>query len=378
MSTRANPTVIGGFVVGASVLLVAFLLFWGGTGFLRKKIDYVMFFDSAVTGLQKGAPVMFRGVRVGEVTDVQIRWGTPMVAVYIFLEPELLKGAPKAEVRQTLAEATQKGLRAQLRAQSFVTGVLYIALDSMPGTPIVLRGLDPKVPELPTVPTDIEMWMAKLEKFGERIANLPIEDIARGVTETLSETTRLLKSPEISDALKNTDKLVADTRTLVQKIDRFTGTLAAQIDPVAGDTRATLKAAQAALADVPQLVTDARATLKSTQTALADVPRLVEQVRGLAANADQLVTKVDTHADPLLASLQKTSDAAQTTLTQFNVTLGSVDGVLTQDSGMGYELVEVLQELRATARAFRSLADYLERVPDAPVYGVRRTGGNGR
>jgi hypothetical protein len=46
-----------------------------------------------------------------------------------------------------------------------VTGVLYVALDFRPGTPIVLRGLDRRVPELPTVPTDIEVWTAKLERF---------------------------------------------------------------------------------------------------------------------------------------------------------------------------------------------------------------------
>lgn len=346
MSTRANPTVIGAFVVGAAVLLVAALLVWGGTGFLQKKVDYVLFFDSAVTGLQKGAPVMFRGVRVGEVTGVQIRWGTPLVAVYIALEPDLLKGVRPHDARAQLATAVQNGLRAKLKAQSFVTGVLFIALDAAPGTPIVLRGLDPSTPELPTVPTDVEVWMAKLEKVADAVANLPLEEIARATTEALNATTRLLKSPEILRALKNTDGLVSDTRTLVGKIDALTGTLNAQVEPLAADTRTALAATQKALADIPRLVEDAR----------------------------RLIVKVDAHADPLLASLQRTSGAAETALEQARTTLNGVDGVMTQDSAMGYELVQMMRELRETARALRSLADYLERVPDAPVYGVRRTG----
>src|SRR4029077_5819254 len=76
MSARANPTVIGAFVLGASILLVAGGLLWGGTGMFKPKYRVVMYFDTAVTGLQKGAPVLVRGVRVGEVTDVQMRWGT--------------------------------------------------------------------------------------------------------------------------------------------------------------------------------------------------------------------------------------------------------------------------------------------------------------
>jgi hypothetical protein len=54
------------------------------------------------------------------------------------------------------------------------------------------------------------------------------------------------------------------------------------------------------------------------------------------------------------------------------MTLGGMNGVLDQDSPMGYELGATLRELRDTARAMRSLADYLERMPDGPVYGVRR------
>ncbi len=51
MSVRANPTVIGAFVLGASILLVSGLLLWGGTGMFKPKYRVVMYFDAAVTGL---------------------------------------------------------------------------------------------------------------------------------------------------------------------------------------------------------------------------------------------------------------------------------------------------------------------------------------
>ena len=61
MSKRANPTVIGGFVVGAAVLAVAGLAYFGGGEFLAKKFTYVGFFEGSLKGLQIGAPVTFRG-----------------------------------------------------------------------------------------------------------------------------------------------------------------------------------------------------------------------------------------------------------------------------------------------------------------------------
>jgi paraquat-inducible protein B len=125
-------------------------------------------------------------------------------------------------------------------------------------------------------------------------------------------------------------------------------------------------------AQVDPLAAEAKATLRSAETALADVPKLVNDVRGLVAKADPQI-------EPLLASLRKASESAQgaldqarVTLDQARVTLRGVDGVLGQESAIGYELVQTLRELRETARALRSLADYLERVPDSVVYGVRR------
>ena len=70
MGSKISPTVIGAFVVGAIVLMVAGVLLFGGGKFFKEKLPYVMFFDSSVEGLNVGAPVIFRGVQVGQVTEV--------------------------------------------------------------------------------------------------------------------------------------------------------------------------------------------------------------------------------------------------------------------------------------------------------------------
>jgi len=73
----------------------------------------------------------------------------------------------------------------------------------------------------------------------------------------------------------------------------------------------------------------------------------------------------------LLTSFRVTLDRAQ-------LTLGGVDRTLDQESPLGFELFQTLKEFRAAAQALRALADYLERVPDAPVYGVRRPSGGAK
>ena len=376
MSTRTNPTVIGAFVVGAVALLLVALLVWGGTGLFRTKLEYVLFFDAAVTGLNKGAPVLARGVKVGEVTDVQLRWGTTLVAVYIVVEPQALKGTTEAGPAQRIEHAVrEEGLRAQLRMQSFVTGVLYVALDVRPGTPIVLRGLDRRVPELPTVPSDIEVWTAKLERFADAIGKVPLEQIALTAAAVLEDVKKIVESRETRELLPSANAAIVDARKLVLRVD-------AQIDPLLAQLKTTLARLDTSLDAAGKLVLDvgsrvdplagqAEAVLKSAQAAIGDARPVLEDLRRLAA-------KLEAQGEPLLTSLRGTSDTARAALERAQLTLGSVDRTLEQESPLGFELFQVMRELRAAAQAVRSLADYLERVPDAPVYGIRRSNGGAK
>ena len=376
MSTRANPMVIGAFVVGAAALLLVALLVWGGTGLFRTRLDYVLFFDAAVTGLNKGAPVLARGVKVGEVTDVQLRWGTPVIAVYIALEPQALKGTAEAGPARAIERAVREdGLRAQLRMQSFVTGVLYVALDVRPDTPIVLRGLDPRVPELPTIPTDLEVWTAKLERFAATIEKVPLEQMAQTTAAVLEDVKKIVESKETRDLFRNTNAAIADARTFVGRVD-------AQIDPLLAQLKGTLArldtavdAAQKLVLDVDSrvdpLATPAEAALKAAQAAIGDARPLIEDMR-------RVVARLDAQTDPLLTSIRSTSDTARATMERAQLTLGGMDRALEQESPLGFELFQTMKELRAAAQALRSLADYLERMPDAPLYGVRRPSGGAK
>ena len=75
MKKRINPTRIGVFVVGAIALAVAAVIVFGGGRFFAEKETYISFFEGSVFGLNQGAAVNCRGVRIGSVTDIKLQIG---------------------------------------------------------------------------------------------------------------------------------------------------------------------------------------------------------------------------------------------------------------------------------------------------------------
>jgi paraquat-inducible protein B len=148
---RANPKLIGAFVVGAVALVVIGVLLLGGAELLTAKRTLVAYFEGSVKGLNVGAPVEFQGVKVGSVTDIQLQFLTAAnefrIPVFIQIEPgQMTQVGRQVDAQgQLLKPLIERGLRAQLEMQSLVTGQLMVQLGFLPDTPIRLVG-DGKVP----------------------------------------------------------------------------------------------------------------------------------------------------------------------------------------------------------------------------------------
>jgi paraquat-inducible protein B len=90
---RANPAVIGGFIVGAVVLAIAGVMMLGSGKLFTETIKCVMYFEGAIQGLYMGAPVNFRGVKVGSVTSIKMQFNRQNLAIRIPVVVEFPKGA---------------------------------------------------------------------------------------------------------------------------------------------------------------------------------------------------------------------------------------------------------------------------------------------
>src|SRR6478609_6690502 len=136
MSTRANPKLIGGFVLGAIALVIIGLLAFGSGQYFAPKGKAVLYFAGSLAGLDVGSPVTFRGVKVGTVNKIVIQYDIRQqklrIPVYIELDPAKFQIVSGARSGVNIKELVQRGLRARLQIQSLVTGQTSVDFDFYP------------------------------------------------------------------------------------------------------------------------------------------------------------------------------------------------------------------------------------------------------
>jgi phospholipid/cholesterol/gamma-HCH transport system substrate-binding protein len=328
MSKRANPTVIGAFVVGALTLAVIGIITLGGMQLFKKNLPFVMFFEGSIGGLDVGAPVEIRGVKIGAVTKIRL-FAENKIGVYVAVDPSLLprSGSVRTEGVEAVEALIQQGLRAQLKTQSLLTGLLLVYLDFFPGTPITLVRLDPDIKEIPTIPTTLQQLQARLEGLLNKLGTINLDDVIKDVSLTLKGAKDLMSSPELKNAIISADVTLKSAHSAIQDAQVVLKRLDAKLETVGAN-------ADAALTDLHVLLGDARKSL----------------------------AKLDAQVEPLAASIKDASASAQGTLR-------GVDRAVTGESSLGYEALRALRDVADAARSLKVLADYLERHPDALLRG---------
>ena len=319
MADRVNPTLIGGFVVGAIVLGVAGLLMFGGGKLFRESSEGVLFFSGSVNGLSNGSPVTFQGVRIGAVKSVGILADREtlafLVPVVIEVEPGNLRIVRDGKAAQgelgenpsdVLRSMIDKGLRAQLRMRSMVTGQLEVALVFQPESPATYQDPIGGRLEIPTVPSG-------MEELTKSIEELPLRELAESTAATIAQIQKLLSSPEIA-----------------------------------------------------RLAASANDTMKEIRTTLASARKSVD---GVEREMQELRKQLNGHIGSVAAELTETAKSTRTVLTQAEKTLVEVESAIDEHSTARQNLTEALADVGGAAEAVKTLADYLERHPESLLRG---------
>jgi len=293
MSKQANRPLVGAFVLGALVLVVAGVVFFGSGKFFRKVYRDVMFFEGSVKGLQIGAPVMFRGVQIGHVTnvvmEVNLKDLTASIPVYVEIYPQkmVMIGGAKKLGEQELPVLIEKGLRAQLQLQSFVTGQLLIDLDFYPDTPIRLVGFEKEYPEIPTIPSDVEQLRKKFEE-------LPLKEIADRLIETLAGVNRLVNSRDLRESIGSLNQSLKDADALVKNLNTEIG------PQIASNIKETLSAAQDTLRETSNAVKNINGIAAKNANLGYEIDRTLEQIAELSRSIRVLADYLERHPEALL------------------------------------------------------------------------------
>jgi paraquat-inducible protein B len=321
MSGKASSTAIGAFVVGAIVLVMGAAVFFGGSllGGREQMQQAVVIFTGSVKGLNVGAPVTLRGVKIGEVTDISINFHQQGLD---FVIPVTLRvrskdlGIGEAQVDGSLLQMlVERGLRAQLKTQSLLTGLLYVDLEFLPASQPRYVDFATELPQLPTAPTEIEAIL-------ERVSELDLQAFVQNADEALRGLNALLNDPETRSIPANINATLGDMRQLVRNVDQEVAGLGARLDTLAGSTDAT-------------------------------VVTLREQIGEAGARLNDSLDALDA----TLSSIRNTSDELAYTASA--------------ESPVVHELTRSAAELARAARALQSLAESLGREPESLIRGRR-------
>lgn len=342
---------IGALALAGVAVLVAALIASGLRG-LGERERAVMHFGSSVWGLQVGAPVVLRGVRVGEVTSIGLgaapvaaagaqpasgparrALALPVVATLDTRQLSPLLG-PQAQGPAVPALVAQ-GLVARLSTQSLLTGLLYVDLDFDParsvaasGQPLAAGG----TAEIPTAATRLQALQAQLE-------GLDLMRIGRDLAEVSAGLRQMLAEPDARQALRRTAEAAQAVREASQRLQSQASTLGESLNGTLEETR--------------------RATVALAPLA-AEIGSAARQVSAAASQAGALAAA----GAPVLARTQHAAD-------ELARAAAALSAVAADDSPLRRRTDEALVEVARAARALRELAELLEKQPEAILRGRR-------
>jgi paraquat-inducible protein B len=302
--TLTKPALVGLFVLGGAALGVIALLLFAGTRFFAREVHAVTYFQGSVEGLVVGAPVTFRGVRVGSVTRIGVNINltnlSARIPVYLTLDPSdvSMVGQSSDDSSYTFRRLRKAGLQARLEMQSLVTGQLAVDLELRPGVPATLLGGDVSGDEIPSSPSSLQTLEAE-------IADLPLK--------------------QISD---NANKALESIRRITDTLEPRVGPLVDSLKRASDSAHVTMDAADVAVTHIDGLA--------------------VEGKQQLTVNGDQL--------QHVLASADRAASDADTLIV-------SVNTMTAPNSRMRDDLQSTLRDLAASASSLRSFTHEIERDP---------------
>ena len=309
MSKPVNKTALGIFVVVALGLAVAAVLILGSGKYFKDRPKFVMYFDGSVKGLQVGAPVVLRGVKVGEVTKIGMlvneKAFTIRIPVYAEggeadFEGERTNGGPIRSVKLPagyMQKLIAKGLRAQLEMQSIVTGQLQIALDFYPDKPARLIGADPRYPEIPTIPTTMQELTARLEK-------IPVEAIFEKFQSVLDGIQQTANSPEFARLIKSAGDATEGIRKLTEETQNRLSPLSASLTKTSEDAGAVMRRADGAITSFQSAVGEGSPLMYNLSKTLAELDRAARSFR-------ILTDTLETNPETLISGKKETKEGGR-------------------------------------------------------------------
>jgi len=318
MSEKPHTVAIGAFVIGALLIAITIVIFALGSGFGQQREKTVMVFDGSVKGLVIGAPVTLRGVQIGQVTNLELMLDSDTIELIMVVEAEISEknirrlGSNPDDVTD---ELIARGLRAQLKTQSLLTGLLYIQLDFHPDKPPVFVDLQTDHVQIPTIPTELEMLTQKLDE-------LDLAKLAENVEGTINGLNSFISNKDFQALPANLQSTLAAVTQLTEELRTQVATAGPKLDTVLDDVAETV------------------------------------------AGANKELPKFSALAQKNLQVLDKA-------IKGFEQTMSNINSMVEPGSATTYQLNKALKDLGMAGEAIKQLANTINEQPESLLRGKR-------
>lgn len=299
-------------------------------------------FGESVSGLASGAPVEFRGLRVGQVTSigafiVKNPSGSAVnMRAVISIDPQSLgldADAGADTTRTFIAKLVSEGIRARLSTTSIFSAALKIELTDVPDAlPAAVEDDADGAPIIPSVQSDLPDFTATAEGVLERVNKLPIEEVMNQAISLMASIEAIASSQGTQQAPSAILALIEDARGLIGKED--TQAIPGELLGVIADLRSIVSEMKdRGLVDqLSSALTSLDKAAGDVATASGDLPKLVEDLRAIATKVNDL------KAEELIAAVTRVMDSADALI--------STDGAKSIPPALASALTEVQAALR--------------------------------
>jgi paraquat-inducible protein B len=291
-------------------------------------MTYLTYFPGPVQGLAPGAVVRMKGVDVGFVRDVRLRYipsnATLQTPVLFEIDPQRLEmpvgpASTREELRRTmndaLARLVQKGMRARLNTSLVLPGASGISLDIVapPNTGRLGLASDPPIVPAASTGSGIDGALSAVTDVATTIRNLPLQEIAGNLRNASERLNRLMSDPALDQSLQRLNSSLAE-------IERVTTVVGQNAGPI------------------------------------------TRSLRNAASNAESATATAKENVEPIVTSLRNAASSAEAAATRAQQLLGT-------SQKQNYDVTELIRELTRAAEAVRALATYINENPDALIKG---------
>lgn len=273
------------------------------------KVRYSLYFEDSLRGLTVGAPVEFRGIKVGSVVDVRLEYDEAKssfrLPVVVELEPERI-GTRSERMKRAPREAFQvlvkNGLRARLQSGNLLTGQLFVDLVMQPKSPIRLANAGHAEPELPTIRGGgVEQMIATASGIMEQLDRVDYAALGADLQGTLKGTNALANGPQMQAALSDLAGSLASVRVILRALD-------ARAEPIATNLEQALAAARDALEKSKQTMALVDGVIAPEAPLHHQSVRLTQELAATARSLRHLVEMLERNPQALLLGKPQAKD----------------------------------------------------------------------